>query len=65
MVIQSTLDGLVVERPRARWRMYVDDLCVRLREQRPCIVTEFGETIDSCSRGFEKIGLKFSVGSKG
>ncbi|CAK0804411.1 unnamed protein product, partial [Prorocentrum cordatum] len=65
MVIQSTVDGLVVERPRARWRMYVDDLCVRLRQQHQYIVTEFGETIDSCFRGFEKIGLKFSVGSKG
>ncbi|CAK0838233.1 unnamed protein product [Prorocentrum cordatum] len=65
MVIQSTVDGLVVERPRARWRMYVDDLCVRLRQQHRHIVTEFGETIDSCFRGFERIGLKFSVGSKG
>ncbi|CAK0818028.1 unnamed protein product [Prorocentrum cordatum] len=65
MVIQSTVDGLVVERPRARWRMYVDDLRVRLRQQHQYIVTEFGETIDSCSRGFEKLGLKFSVGSKG
>ncbi|CAK0847595.1 unnamed protein product [Prorocentrum cordatum] len=65
MVIQSTVDGLVVERPRARWGMCVDDLRVRLRQQHQYIVTEFGETIDSCFRGFEKIGLKFSVGSKG
>ncbi|CAK0878174.1 unnamed protein product, partial [Prorocentrum cordatum] len=65
MVIQSTVDGLVAERPRARWRMYVDDLCVRLRQQHRYIVTEFGETIDSCFRGFEGLGLKFSVGSKG
>ncbi|CAK0863259.1 unnamed protein product [Prorocentrum cordatum] len=65
MVIQSTVDGLVVERPRARWRMYVDDLCARLRQQHRHIVTEFGETIDSCFRGFEELGLKFSVGSKG
>ncbi|CAK0822508.1 unnamed protein product, partial [Prorocentrum cordatum] len=65
MVIQSTVDGLVVERPRARWRTYVDDLCVRLRQQHRHVVTEFGETIDSCFRGFEGLGLKFSVGSKG
>ncbi|CAK0838315.1 unnamed protein product, partial [Prorocentrum cordatum] len=65
MVIQSTVDGLVVERPRARWGMCVDDLCVRLRQQHRHIVTEFGETIDSCFRGSEGLGLKFSVGSKG
>ncbi|CAK0843011.1 unnamed protein product, partial [Prorocentrum cordatum] len=65
MAIQSTVDGLAVERPRARWRMHVGDLCVRLRQQHRHIVTEFGETVDSCFRGFEGLGLKFSVGSKG
>ncbi|CAK0809345.1 unnamed protein product, partial [Prorocentrum cordatum] len=63
-VIQCTVGGLVVERPRARWRMYVGDLRVRLRQQHRHIVTEFGETMDSCFRGFERSGLKLSVGSK-
>ena len=48
MVIQSTVDGLVVERPRAKGRMYVDDLCVRLRQQQQYTVKEFSDTIDAC-----------------
>ncbi|CAK0792319.1 unnamed protein product, partial [Prorocentrum cordatum] len=46
-----------------RWRMYVDDLCVRVRQQHKYIVNEFSETIDACFAGFEQLGLKFSVGS--
>eukprot|EP00959_Pyramimonas_sp_CCMP1952_P161219 3371241-Pyramimonas_sp.AAC.1 len=37
LVIQSTVDGLVAEGARATWRMYVDDLCARLRQQQQCI----------------------------
>eukprot|EP00959_Pyramimonas_sp_CCMP1952_P107252 2242509-Pyramimonas_sp.AAC.1 len=62
--MQSTVDGLIVERPRVKWRMCVDDLCVRLRQQQH-IVQEFSGTTDACFQGFGKLGLKFSAGSQG
>ncbi|CAK0848368.1 unnamed protein product [Prorocentrum cordatum] len=65
MVIQSTVDGLAVERPVAKWRMYVDDLCVRLRRQQQRVVEEFTETLDACFEGIDKLGLEFSVGTAG
>ncbi|CAK0869555.1 unnamed protein product, partial [Prorocentrum cordatum] len=65
LVIQSTVDGLVVGGPRAKWRMYVDDLCVRLRQQQQCTVHDFSDAIDACFEGFGKLGLKFSVGTQG
>eukprot|EP00959_Pyramimonas_sp_CCMP1952_P351560 7365963-Pyramimonas_sp.AAC.1 len=65
MAIQSTLDGLVVERPIAKWRMHVGDLRVRLRRQQQNIVEEFTETWGACFEGFDMLGLKFSVGAAG
>ncbi|CAK0833562.1 unnamed protein product [Prorocentrum cordatum] len=44
MAIQSTVDGLAVERPIVKWRMRVGDL------------REFGETLDACFEGFDKRG---------
>eukprot|EP00959_Pyramimonas_sp_CCMP1952_P226730 4740699-Pyramimonas_sp.AAC.1 len=55
MVIQTTVDGLVVERPIAEWRMHVDGLCVRLRRQPRRIVEEFTETLGACFEGFDKL----------
>ncbi|CAK0870254.1 unnamed protein product, partial [Prorocentrum cordatum] len=60
-VVQSTMGDLVVERPRARWRMCVADLCARVRQQHKYIVNEFSGTIDACFAVFEQLGLKFSV----
>ncbi|CAK0892615.1 unnamed protein product, partial [Prorocentrum cordatum] len=65
LVIQSAVDGLVVERHRAKWRMHVDDLCVRLRQQRQYILQDFSDTIDACFGGFDKLGLKLSVSTQG
>ncbi|CAK0883269.1 unnamed protein product, partial [Prorocentrum cordatum] len=65
MVIQSTVDGLVVDTPRVTWRMYVDGRCVRLGQQQQRIVQELSDEIDACFQGFGKLGPKLSVGSQG
>ncbi|CAK0882196.1 unnamed protein product, partial [Prorocentrum cordatum] len=58
MVIQSTVDGLVVEGPRAKWRMHVDDIRVRLRQKQQYFAQEFSDTIDACFASFIKLSIK-------
>ncbi|CAK0864356.1 unnamed protein product, partial [Prorocentrum cordatum] len=65
MVIQDTIDGLVVEYPLVQWRMYVDDLCLKQRGAQQWIVDSFPSVVDDSVDGFAALGLEFSLGDQG
>ncbi|CAK0848642.1 unnamed protein product [Prorocentrum cordatum] len=65
MVIQDTVDGLVVEHPPATWRMHADDLSIRQRGAQQWVADVFPLAIDDSIASFADLGLEFSVGAKG
>ncbi|CAK0855293.1 unnamed protein product [Prorocentrum cordatum] len=64
-VIQSTVDGLVVERLRAKWRMHVDVCVFDSSSSASCGSSATPSTRASQVSTFNKLGLKFSAGSQG